>query len=314
MILNCNVCIKEQSNKAEPWQKIGTDLFELKGKPYILCIDYFLRFAEVALLSKSTTAPDEITHLKTWFARHGIPDSCIGQWSQFQANEFAKFADDYGFKHEPSSPKYPQSNGKVERAVKTVKSLLRKSTDPYLALMAYCSTSLENGYAPSELLFGRKIRTTVPVLPSNLLPSWPQMAQLNQKNNIKEKQKHYFNQHHRFQQLPEVSQGQTVWTPDRKENGEVVDKRMTPRSYVVKTPTTAVHRNRRHLILSSSPVKGNSVKEGLTPHPPLTPKPVQSSDTPDEISKDSTEQNNLSNNTVQTKSGRVVKPPKRLVM
>ena len=181
--------------------------------------------------------------------------------------------------------------------------------------MAYRSAPLENGYSPFELLFGRKIRTMVPVLPSNLLPCWPQMSQLHQKDNdIKEKQKHYFDQHHRVKQLPELSQGQTVWIPDRKENGEIVDKHMTPRSYIVKTPTTTVHQNRRHLIQSSSPVKGSSVKEGLTPHPPLTPKPVQSSDTPDEISKDSTEQNNLSNNTVQTKSGRVVKPPKRLVL
>ena len=181
--------------------------------------------------------------------------------------------------------------------------------------MAYRSTPLENGYSPSELLFGRKIRTTVPVLRSNLLPCWPQMSQLCQKDNdTKEKQKHYFDQHHRVKQLPELSQGQTVWIPDCKENGEVVDKHMTPRSYIVKTPTTTVRQNRRHLIPSSSPVKGSSVKERLTPYPPLTPKPVQSSDTPDEISKDSTEQNNLSNNTVRTKSGRVVKPPKRLVL
>ena len=257
-----------------------------------------------------------ITHLKSWFARHGIPDKVVSDnGPQFQASEFAKFADDYGFKHEQSCPKYPQSNGEVERAVKTVKSLLRKSTDPYLALMAYRSTPLENGYSPSELLFSRKIRTTVPVLPSNLLPCWSQMSQLRQKDNdIKEKQKHYFDQHHRVKQLPELSQGQTVWIPDRKENGEVVDKHMTLRSYIVKTPTTTVHRNRRHLIPSSSPVKGSSVKEGLTPHPPLTPKPVQSSYTPNEISKDSTEQNNLNNNTVRTKSGRVVKPPKRLVL
>ena len=153
--------------------------------------------------------------------------------------------------------------------------------------MAYRSTPLENGYSPSELLFGRKIRTTVPVLPSNVLRC---MCQFRQKDNdIKEKQEHYFNQHHRVKQLPELSQGQAVWIPDRKDNGEVVDKHMTPRSYVVKTPTTTVRQNRRHLIPSSSPVKGNSVKEGLTPHPPLTSKPVQSSDTPDEISKDQVE-------------------------
>ena len=191
-----------------------------------------------------------ITHLTSWFVRHGIPDEVVSDndGPQFQASEFAKFADDYGFKHESSSPKYPQSNGEAEKAVKTVKSSLRKSTDPYLALTAYSSTPLKNGYSPSELLFGRKIRTTAPVLPSNLLPCWPRMSQFPQKDNdIKEKQKHYFGQHHRVKQLPELSQGQTVWIPDRKENGEVVDKHMTPRSYLVKTPTTTVRRNRRHL-------------------------------------------------------------------
>ena len=60
-----------------PWQKIGTDLFELKVKPYILCTDYFSRFAKVAFLSKSTTAPGVITDLKSWFARHGIPDKVV---------------------------------------------------------------------------------------------------------------------------------------------------------------------------------------------------------------------------------------------
>ena len=131
-----------------------------------------------------------ITHLKSWFARHGIPDKVISDnGSQFQASEFAKFADDYGFKHEPSSLKYPQSNGKLREQLKTVKSLLRKSTDPYLALMAYRSTPLENGYSPSELLFGRKIRTTVLVVPSNLLPCWPQMSQPARKITISRKSK-----------------------------------------------------------------------------------------------------------------------------
>ena len=180
MIQNCNVCIKERLNKAEPlmpsvlpdrpWKKIGTDLFELKGKPYLLCMDYFSRFAEVGLLPKRTTAPDMITYLNSWFARHGTLDKVVSDnGPQFQASEFAKFAYDYGFKHEPSSPKYPQSNGEVEQAVITVKSLLRKSIDPYIELMSYSSTPLENGYSPSELLFCRKIRTTVQVLPSNLV-------------------------------------------------------------------------------------------------------------------------------------------------
>ena len=74
-----------------------------------------------------------------------------------------------------------------------------------------------------------------------------------------------------------------------------------------------VRRTRRHVNPSSLPVKGNSENERLTPYPPPTPKPVQSSETPDEISNDSTKQSNLSYNTSQTKLGRVVKPPKRFV-
>ena len=200
-------CIQERSKKAEPlipsvlpdrpWQKIGIDLFELKGKPYLLSIDYFSRFAEVALLSKGTTAPDAIILISSL----GLQDM------EFQIKLYRTIVPSF----KPANllnllmimvlnmsqlSKYPQSNGEVERAVKTVKSLLRKSTNPYLALMAYRSTSLENGYSPSELLFGRKIRTTVPVLPSNLLPCWPHMSQFRQKDNdIKEKQKHYLDKH-----------------------------------------------------------------------------------------------------------------------
>ncbi|XP_045898998.1 uncharacterized protein LOC123966985, partial [Micropterus dolomieu] len=61
-----------------------------------------------------------------------------------------------------------QSNGEAERAVRTIKSLLKKSSDAYLALMAYRAAPLANGYSPTELLMGRKIRS--PVIPSKLNP------------------------------------------------------------------------------------------------------------------------------------------------
>ena len=70
-----------------------------------------------------------------------------------------------------SSPRYPQSNGEAEQAVK---SLLKKSDDPYIALMIYCSTPLHNGFLPSELLMNRRPHTTLPILESQLQPSVPE--------------------------------------------------------------------------------------------------------------------------------------------
>lgn len=116
--------------------------------------------------------------MKSIFARHGIPEALRSDnGPQYSADVFSQFADEYGFMHNPSSPKYPQSNGEAERAVQTIKTLLTKNNDPYLALLAYRSTPLENGYSPAELLMGRKIQTTVPMAPSQLIPSLPKTPQ-----------------------------------------------------------------------------------------------------------------------------------------
>ena len=73
--------------------------------------------------------------------RHGIPELLLSDnGPQFLSSVFAKFAEEYSFTHITSSPRYPQSNQEVERAVQTVKSLLKKSKDPYWSLMTYRAT------------------------------------------------------------------------------------------------------------------------------------------------------------------------------
>ena len=77
--------------------------------------------------------------------------------SQYSAAIFKDFADKYGFTHTTSNPQYPQGNGVAEHALCTVKDLLNKSKDPYLAILTYRSTPLQNGYSPAEFLMGRKL-------------------------------------------------------------------------------------------------------------------------------------------------------------
>ena len=96
---------------------------------------------------------------------------------------FKTFANQYGFTHLTSSPRYPQGNDAAERAIRTVKSFLEKSADPYVALKSYRSTPLENRYSPAELLMGRKLRTTIPTITEQLLPSIPPKSVVKREGN-----------------------------------------------------------------------------------------------------------------------------------
>jgi len=116
-----------------PWQKVTTDLFKWKGSTYLLVVDYFSKFIEISKL-RNEMSQEVICHLKSIFARHGPQNS---------STEFSNFSKKYQFVHTTSSPRFPQSNGKAERAVRTIKNLLSKSEDPYVALLAYRTTPIQ---------------------------------------------------------------------------------------------------------------------------------------------------------------------------
>ena len=177
-------------------------------------------------------------------ARHGIPEPLISDnWPQFSSILFAKFAEGCGFTHILTSSQYPQANGEVERAVQILKSLLKKTSDPYKVLMAYRG----NGLSPAELLMGRKICTRIHTSPSNLNPSWPYLEQFRENDvSLKGRQKRDIDRPHSAKTFPELLPGERVWLPDKKVEGTVVDKAGLPRSYTVETLKGQLRGNRRH--------------------------------------------------------------------
>lgn len=177
-----------------PWEKVGTDLFHYNGKDYVLVIDYYSNFPEIALLT-SATSNSVITHVKSIFARHGIPKTVVSYNGPcYNSKEQQQFAKQYGFNHVTSSPQHPQANGKVEKGVHIIKQLLKKATyskwDPYLALLSYGVALLECGLSPAELLMNRKLHTTLPCH-TDIMENAEIQTKL---QNIKQKQKQHVKQ------------------------------------------------------------------------------------------------------------------------
>ncbi|XP_015747164.1 PREDICTED: uncharacterized protein K02A2.6-like [Acropora digitifera] len=236
MVTNCRKCIEHRKPNSEPmipsavparpWQVFGTDLFSLNGRTYLLVADYFSRFIEISILLAYQKSSETIRAVKSIFARHEIPDILRSDnGPQLVSTEFDEFSKKYSFTHVTSSPKMPQTNGEAERAVQTIKNALKKEKDPAKALMSYRATPLENGYSPAEMLFGRKIRTTVPVFPDQLKPSWPGLQELREhEQESKLDQTKRYNVSHRCTELPALKPGGHVWVVDQKKTAVVTEK------------------------------------------------------------------------------------------
>ena len=211
---------------------------------------------ELAKLT-STTSNVVIKHLKSIFSRHDLPQVVV---SDNGPQYFTEFAKQYDFTHITSSPQFPQANGAAERAVRTVKTLLSKSNDLYMAMLAYRSTPLEDGYTPAQLLMGRQLRTLVPTTQQQLKPKLPNGQDLRKKETqIKQRQKQNFDLRHKASDLKPLKKGDEIWLPDRKEKGTIVKPQGT-RSYVVESENQSMYRRNRKMILPMPSQKKSNVE------------------------------------------------------
>ena len=103
-----------------------------------------------------TKCKEVISRLKSQFARHGIPDPLISDnGPPFSSREYQEFALAYEFEHLTSFPRYPESYGKVENAVKIAQNIMKKArltvTDQSLSLLDYRNTPTEGaGSSPAQ--------------------------------------------------------------------------------------------------------------------------------------------------------------------
>ena len=235
----------------------------------MLVVDYFLHYVEVVALRKNKTASEIIRTLKAIFARNGIPEKVRSDnRPPYDSQEYSHFAREWGFQIAPSSPRYAQSNGEAERAVQTVKNILKKKKGKEIAMLAYRSILLSNGYSPAELLMGCRLSNTVPMFQSQLTPDCPNLERLNKYETCsKIKQQEYYSSRRRAQLLPHITSGTEAQVTTTKKPGVVLKETETPRQYIVHIPSAGIHRNRQHLVPlpPQTPIHSSEASPSPTP-------------------------------------------------
>ena len=196
---------------------------------------------------------------------------------QFSSAEFVTFTKVWGFEHCTSSPHYPQSNGKVENAVKTTKRLFTKCRESgqseYRALLDWRNTPTEGiGTSPAQRYFGRRCKTILPMTHSQLEPQYSMADDARALQGQKAKQQLYYDRS--AKDLPPIHKGdvvqmrlpgQTTWTP------AVCMGQCCPRSYRVKVDGREFRRNRRQLIQTSEqlPLEPAVIEQNVTTQPDI---------------------------------------------
>jgi len=113
-----------------PWWRLAVDLCTKDEQTYLVVVDYYSRYITVNELTDSSNNKNIVSKLETLFCLLGIPNILVSDnGPQFVSDRFQSFPSKWDVKHITSSPKYPQSNSEAERAVQTVKGLMKKNVN-----------------------------------------------------------------------------------------------------------------------------------------------------------------------------------------
>ena len=125
--------------------------------------------------------------------RFGIPDRVYTDNDpQFDCAEYTRFAYHWKFEHFTSSPYHSQSNGLVEAAFKTTKTLQKKATkanqDQWLSFLNYRNTPTEGmDSSPVQRLMSKRPKTTLPIAQHLLEPEIQSERKLTNKRRMAKK-------------------------------------------------------------------------------------------------------------------------------
>ena len=167
------------------FQEIATDFASHGGKNLIL-VDCKTDWPDIIEMGKETTAIKLIAILRDHFCRTAAPDLI---WSdggpQFTSSLLASFLHTWGVRHATSSPHYPQSNGKAESTVKSMKKIISAAwTGSSVnwdtlshALLQYRNTPCRKDGRSPQKLFGHPVQHSLPAHQHSFAQEWQKSIQ-----------------------------------------------------------------------------------------------------------------------------------------
>ena len=152
---------------------------------------------------------------------------------------------------------------------------------------------------------GRRLHTTVPILPAQLDPALPDgVAFAREEREKRRSDAENYNRRHRVKALSALTAGERVWVTDTKTSGTVLQNHSTPRSCLVDLPQGVVRRNRSHLIPLHTPTNDRGFPTQQIPETTPEQAPV--------IPAVTTHVSPTETPTLRTRSGRAIVAPGRL--
>ncbi|UYV84769.1 hypothetical protein LAZ67_X003390 [Cordylochernes scorpioides] len=127
--------------------------------------------------------------------------------------------------------------------------------------------------------------------------------------NQRHKNKTHFDIHHRARELPHLDEGTRVWVKDLRVPGVVLEDAGSPRSYIVNSTRGILRRNRFHLLPNPQGEKIDMEDEEME-SPEMSQCFTSTGDNTTGDCEPRTFQR--SPESVNTRSGRVIKPPDKL--
>ena len=179
---SCNINAPSQAqlpstpacSPSTPFEKIVADFFDFGGHHYLVIGDRLSGWPEVYSTpsgSASAGARGLVACLRKFIATFGVPEELSSDGGpEFTASETNNFLKRWGIHHRKSSAYHPQSNGRAEVAVKSIKRLLRSNitqsgsldSDKFVRglLQLRNTPDPDCNLSPSEIIFGRPMTDT----------------------------------------------------------------------------------------------------------------------------------------------------------